>query len=59
MWESLDEAIRASVDELNDDEYDKAFNAFASVYRHQPTLEQNKIREGQAALPTVYLQGVC
>ena len=30
VWESLDEAIRGSVDELTDEEYDKAFNAFAT-----------------------------
>ena len=29
VWESLDEAIRGSIDELTDEEYDKAFNAFA------------------------------
>ena len=29
VWESLDEAIRGSVDDLTEEQYDKAFNAFA------------------------------
>ena len=54
MWESLDEAIRASVDELNDDEYDKAFNAFANNLKGSDELmdmfEQRMHRQQSASL---------
>ena len=54
MWESLDEAIRASVEELTDEEYDRAFNAFATNLKGSDELmdmfEQRMHRQQSASL---------
>ena len=54
MWESLDEAIRANVEELTDEEYDRAFNAFATNLKGSDELmdmfEQRMHRQQSASL---------
>ena len=54
VWESLDEAIRGSVDELTDEEYDRAFSAFAINLKGSDELmdmfEQRMHRQQSASL---------